>query len=191
MTDSEVTVQPGEISQRLRELIISGDLSKLTPPEFVSYYQEACRRIGVNWITKPFDFIRLNGKLVLYLNRGGADQLRKVHDISIEVSDPKVVDGMIYCHAKASLPNGRVDEDYGYVPFPKNSPPEVISNKYLHAVTKAKRRATLSVVGLGWLDETEIESIPARDKQDLPAFHEELKRQINGDPGTEDDRATE
>ena len=75
-------VEADEISQRLQQFIISGDLSKLEPSEFVRYYREACRRIGVNWITKPFDFLRLNGKLVLYLNKGGADQLRKVHKIS-------------------------------------------------------------------------------------------------------------
>jgi len=30
----------------------------------------------------------------------------------------------------------------------------------MKAVTKAKRRLTLSLCGLGWLDETEIETIP-------------------------------
>jgi hypothetical protein len=31
----------------------------------------------------------------------------------------------------------------------------------MKAITKAKRRVTLSICGLGWLDETEIESIPS------------------------------
>jgi hypothetical protein len=33
-------------------------------------------------------------------------------------------------------------------------------NALMKAVTKAKRRLTLSLVGLGWLDETEVETIP-------------------------------
>ena len=35
-----------------------------------------------------------------------------------------------------------------------------IQNAEMKAVTKAKRRLTLSLCGLGWLDETEIETIP-------------------------------
>ena len=33
---------------------------------------------------------------------------------------------------------------------------EVRANAILKAVTKAKRRATLSICGLGWLDESEV-----------------------------------
>ena len=35
-------------------------------------------------------------------------------------------------------------------------------NAKLKAITKAKRRVTLSICGLGFLDETEIETIPTR-----------------------------
>ncbi len=35
-------------------------------------------------------------------------------------------------------------------------------------MTKAKRRVTLSICGLGWLDETEVESIPASAKRPAP-----------------------
>jgi len=33
----------------------------------------------------------------------------------------------------------------------------------MKAVTKAKRRLTLSLCGLGWLDETEVETIPTAE----------------------------
>jgi hypothetical protein len=35
-----------------------------------------------------------------------------------------------------------------------------LANCYLKAITKAKRRVTLSLLGLGMLDETEVETIP-------------------------------
>jgi hypothetical protein len=39
----------------------------------------------------------------------------------------------------------------------------------MKATTKAKRRATLSICGLGWLDETEVETIPhARTGEPAP-----------------------
>jgi hypothetical protein len=41
---------------------------------------------------------------------------------------------------------------------------EIRANLILKAITKAKRRATLSICGLGFLDETEVEDIPAAAK---------------------------
>ena len=35
-----------------------------------------------------------------------------------------------------------------------------MANAQMKAVTKAKRRLTLSMCGLGWLDETEVQTIP-------------------------------
>jgi hypothetical protein len=37
---------------------------------------------------------------------------------------------------------------------------DALANALMKAETKAKRRVTLSLAGLGWLDETEIASIP-------------------------------
>jgi len=37
-----------------------------------------------------------------------------------------------------------------------------VANAIMKAITKAKRRVTLSICGLGMLDETEVESLPGR-----------------------------
>ena len=58
-----------------------------------------------------------------------------------------------------------LDEDWGSVPFPPSLKGDFRANMKMKAVTKAKRRATLSICGLGWLDETEIEDIPAGSKR--------------------------
>jgi hypothetical protein len=39
-------------------------------------------------------------------------------------------------------------------------PGDVLANALMKAETKAKRRVTLSLAGLGWLDETELDTIP-------------------------------
>jgi hypothetical protein len=43
--------------------------------------------------------------------------------------------------------------------YGKLLPPEELANAFMKAETKAKRRVTLSICGLGFLDESEIESI--------------------------------
>ena len=46
-------------------VLLGGDLSKLTAAQRVSYYKSVCESLGVNYLTKPFDYIQLNGKLTL------------------------------------------------------------------------------------------------------------------------------
>jgi hypothetical protein len=58
-------------------------------------------------------------------------------------------------HARAKDKSGRDDEDFGVVAF-KGGGGEFMANAMMKAVTKAKRRVTLSISGLGFLDETEV-----------------------------------
>jgi hypothetical protein len=145
-------------------LIIQGDLSGLTPDQRVIYYNRVCESIGVNPLTQPFQYLKLQGKLILYATRACADQLRKLHGIDIEIVSQDINDGLLTVHARAKDRDGRVDEDLGVVPFPDTLRGEVRANTILRAVTKAKRRVTLSISGLGYLDETEAESIPGAEK---------------------------
>ena len=118
-------------------------------------------------MTQPFQYIRLNGTLKLYATKGCADQLRKVHGISIEILQNEIVDGMIMVHARATTPDGRTDEDIAVVPMRKGMDGV---NDRMKAITKAKRRLPLSICGLGLLDESELETIPssAISRVDLP-----------------------
>jgi hypothetical protein len=156
-----------EIAQSdiMESVIAKGDLSKLTAEERVRYYNETCRSMGLNPLTQPFSYITLNGKLTLYATRSCADQLRKVNGVSLEIVSRTIVDDVLTVHVRARLPDGRVDEDIGSVSFPSTLRGEARANAELKGVTKAKRRATLSICGLGWLDETEIADIPARAKR--------------------------
>lgn len=152
----------------MESVLIKGDLAKLTPEERVRYYNEVCRSLGLNPLTQPFAYITLNGKLQLYALRACADQLRKVNSVSLEIVSRDVADDVLTVHVRAKLPDGRSDEDLGSVFFPSTLKGEARANAELKAVTKAKRRATLSVCGLGWLDETEVQDIPAHAKRPTP-----------------------
>lgn len=152
----------------MESVIAKGDLAKLTPDERVRYYNEVCRSMGLNPLTQPFSYITLNGKLTLYATRACADQLRKVNGVSLEIISREVVDDILTVHVRAKLPDGRIDEDLGSVSFPSTLKGEARANAELKGITKAKRRATLSICGLGWLDETEIQDIPASAKRPAP-----------------------
>jgi hypothetical protein len=157
----------------MESVIIKGDLAKLTADERVRYYGEVCRSLGLNPLTKPFEFITLNGKLVLYALRACADQLRKINGISLEIVSRDLTDGILTIHVRAKTPDGRTDEDLGSVPFPDTLKGDARANAELKCVTKAKRRATLSICGLGFLDETEVADIPARAKRPVETFDSE------------------
>lgn len=142
----------------IESVVIGGDLSKLTPEQRVRYYNQVCRSLGLNPLTKPFDYINLNGKLTLYARKDAADQLRQINGISIEKPDIQFQDDWIIVTVAASNAQGRKDSDVGVVN--KKDMRGDFGNALMKAVTKAKRRVTLSICGLGMLDETEVETIP-------------------------------
>jgi hypothetical protein len=133
--------------------LFKGDLSKLTEQQKLEYHDAVCKMVGLNPLTKPFDYLYLNGKLVLYPNKSCAEQLRKIHGISLEIiSQDLSADGLYTVHARAKDDTGRTDEDVGVVTLGQLRGGEAVANLILKAVTKAKRRVTLSICGLGFLD---------------------------------------
>ncbi len=145
-------------AQLLEQVVVQGDLSKLTPEQRVMYYRNVCESLGLNPYTKPFDYIVLNGRLTLYAKRDCTDQLRRLHKISIDITSREKIDDLYIVTARASMPDGRTDESVGTVSL-AGLKGDAVANGVMKAETKAKRRVTLSIVGLGWLDESEVSSI--------------------------------
>ncbi|MCL6563292.1 MAG: hypothetical protein K6U87_09825 [Firmicutes bacterium] len=147
----------------IEQVVVQGDLEKLSPAQRVQYYRAVCQSLGLNPLTKPFDYLRLNGKLVLYANRTCTDQLRANQRISIRIVSREVIDDVYVVTASGTTPDGRTDEATGAVAI-AGLKGEARANAYMKAETKAKRRLTLSMVGLGWLDETEVDTIPGAQR---------------------------
>ena len=143
------------------QLILQGDLSKLSANDKVRYYNGYCERMGLDPYTKPFDLLRLNGKEILYCTRSGTQQLNKLHKVSHTITsrDTNAEAGVYIVTSKASLPDGRCTESIGAVNI-AGLKGEAYANAIMKAETKAKRRATLDLLGLGVIDESEAESIP-------------------------------
>jgi len=146
-------------AETVARVILDGDLSKLTASQKTSYYRAVCESVGLNPLTQPFAYIPLNGGLKLYALKGATDQLRQVHKIAIVIAAREVIEDTYVVTARASMPDGRTDESIGAVPI-ANLKGESRANAMMKAETKAKRRVTLSICGLGMLDESEVESIP-------------------------------
>lgn len=186
----------------LEQVIVKGDLALLSEADRVLYYKRVCESAGLNPLTKPFEYIRLNDKLVLYALKGATDQLRQIHGISIQIVSREKMDGVYVVTARATNTEGRQDESIGAVALEKENGQwkqassgrrflekdgtvsplkgEELSNAIMKGETKAKRRVTLSICGLGMLDETEIESIPEAAKGMAATGGEMTAKQVFG-----------
>lgn len=151
-------IEKVDVNQVMEKVLIAGDLQKMEPRERINYYLKTCESLGLNPMTKPFDLITLGGKMILYPNRSGTDQLRKIGNVSLKIVDRKMQDGVYIVTAMAQMPSGRTDESTGVVAF-GNLKGDALANALMKCETKAKRRVTLSIMGLGWVDESEATTI--------------------------------
>jgi len=154
-------------SNTLEKVLIQGDLSPLSESDRIVYYSRVCKSLGLNPLTQPFAYIRLQGKLKLYALREATEQLRQLHSVSVKIVSRELVDDIYVVTARATLPDGRCDESIGAV-FLGQSQGELRANLLMKAESKAKRRVTLSICGLAMLDELEVETIPDAVKTQVP-----------------------
>jgi len=156
-----VTENPANTAALVASLVLNGDISGLDPSQKAVYYVQRCRQLGLDPASKPFQVLKLNGKEILYTDKGAADQLAKLHHVTRRITDgPRVHKigsrEMLYCVCEASTPDGRSEMDVATLPIGD------LDNALMKLVTKAKRRATLAILGLGCLDESELSTIPDR-----------------------------
>lgn len=168
------------VSNKIEQVLLGGDMSGLTVDERLEYYNATCKSLGLNPLTRPFEYIVFRpgadgddspasdtraGKMVLYARADCTAQLRKIHGIGVSKLE-KVREGEYY-YVTASVVDkyGKPDIGTGVV-WLKNRKTKAdltgvdLANAMMRAETKAKRRATLSCAGLGMMDESEIEDLP-------------------------------
>jgi hypothetical protein len=147
-------------AQIIEGVLLNGDLGKLSPEQRVTYYRRVCASLNLNPFTKPFDYINLNGKLTLYAKKDCTDQIRNNNGVSITKLEREKIDEIYTVTAYAQDKTGRTDSSIGAVSV-KGLQGDAMANAIMKAETKAKRRVTLSICGLGIMDETEVETTPA------------------------------
>jgi hypothetical protein len=164
---ADIQLDQQTTNRMVESLVLRGDISALNPEERARYYVQLCTSLGLTPASQPFAILRLNGKEICYPTRGATDQLAAIHRLTREIVDgPRLIDlggtKLIYAVCRATHPNGRSETAVATVKFAD------FENALMKCETKAKRRATLSILGLGMLDETEIEAIPASAKSPAP-----------------------
>ena len=159
---SERSIAPREAASQadlIEQVLTAGDLSRLGPEQRASYYVKVCESLGLNPLTRPFEYLSIQGKLTLYARKDATDQLRRLHRISTEIVAREPRDDLFIVTARATTEDGRRDEAVGAVPI-AGLKGEALAAAIMKAETKAKRRVTLSIVGLGWTDESELGAVP-------------------------------
>lgn len=175
----------------IEKIVTKGDLSGLTQEQKLAYLIYTCNKLNLDPAAQPFNLISFRQgnltKEVLYCTKAGAEQLTKNNNVSHAILEEKEHNGIYIVKARASLPDGRFVEDMGIVDISKGfsgTPPNntELANLMLKAVTKAKRRATLSLLGLGMMDETETETLPEAKVIDIsPKKIEPSPKETNGE----------
>ena len=142
----------------MESLVIDGDLSRLTSGQRLQVYKARCDAAGLDPRTGPFEYIRLNGRLVLYARKAATDQLSAIHKAQCKILSRETVDDIHTVIVNVTLADGRSMDDAGCVPV-KGLAGDALANAMLKAISKARRRATLSICGLGMMDESELDTV--------------------------------
>lgn len=170
------------------QALIGGDLAALSNEQRMSFYLRTCESVGLNPLTKPFEYLRLQGKTILYTKKDATEQLRKIHGVSLSLERIDVP-GCVAFRATAVDKAGRKDEEVGAVAC-DNLKGDALANAVMKASTKAKRRVTLSICGLGFLDESEIDTVkgakPVRVTEDGEILADEPSAPRLPEPSLED-----
>jgi len=162
----------------MEAVIAKGDLAQLTPNERGKYYVRVCESLELNPMSRPFIYVTLNGRLTLYPTEVCAAQLRSKYGVSIvSMTTEEREDGIYIATVKVVDKDGRTDTSIGAVNI-AGLRGEALANAMMKAETKAKRRVSLSLCGLGHQDETDdpaaASSVPPSPPQNRPRLADQL-----------------
>ena len=146
-------------SELISNLVLNGDISKMSNEMKVEYYNKLCHSLNLNPVTKPFQIISFQGKTILYATKDCTEQLRKINKVSIVELNQDIKEGLCISKCKVQDKDNRYDIATGVVVLPSDAIGK--ANGIMKCETKAKRRATLSICGLGILEESELDTMPA------------------------------
>ena len=153
-------------SELISNLVLNGDISKMSNEMKVQYYNQLCHSLNLNPVTKPFQIIAFQGKTILYATKDCTEQLRKINKVSIVELNQDLKEGLCISKCKVQDKDNRYDIATGVVDIAGLKGGD-LANAIMKSETKAKRRATLSICGLGILDESELDTMPTYTTSDI------------------------
>ncbi len=154
--NSQLAVKQQTNGEILEKVMLGTDLSSLSPVEKVTHIKNICESLGLNPVTTPIKLMKFQGKEIPYFAKEATEQLRVLRKISIKITENKIIDDLYIVVAEAHTPDGRIDSSTGAISI-SGLKGEAKANAIMKAETKAKRRVTLSICGLGFNDESEMD----------------------------------
>ena len=154
------TQNPPRVSSSLA--LMRHDLRGLTKEEIAELVTDMAIRMGVDPSLAPIDIIPTReGKLVPYVNARGAAELRKRHGISVtDLETKKDGPDVVVLIAHVRDLDGKTETGVGACEY-DSARPATIARAWMVAETRAKRRATMSAVGI--FLEAESDEVEASD----------------------------
>ena len=184
--ETTLSTLPRVSTEDIEQALTIGDLAKMPPEVRIRYYCATCASAGLNPMTQPFTPMKNQaGQVVLYANKEAAEQLRKRDRISIRILSREKDDGLYIVTVAASTPDGRCEESQGIIEI-TNLKGTALANAMMKCETKAKRRVTMALCGLGFPMDDEYGGrpvafdlrtgeIPLDDVEDNPPSLEQAK----------------
>ena len=191
-TKMGVTDFPATIDAATKHAILNGgDLSALSAAQRDAYCEARAKDLGLNPIGGPIQCMlttyqeqnpvtnkwEKKHKLIAYATKSATDQLRTIHGVKIVRADVNLTADMATVTVEGVLPDGRNDVEVGAVALADSAgtplSPSLRANAVMRAMTKAKRRLTLSIIGAGLTDESELDTLTdaAPRPEPAPARH--------------------
>ena len=147
---SHYTYVPHIDPSAIEKALAVGDVSKMDAATRVQFYRALCASCGLNVLTRPFILLKTqSGELHWYCTVAACEQLRKLHRVSTKILSREFLDAELYAvMVEVSTPDGRREEAQAVVAMGNLKGVER-ANALMRCESKAKRRATLAICGLG------------------------------------------
>jgi len=140
-------------------IIATNDLGKLTPRQRVGLVVAICEQLKLNALSRPFELLLLDGKVVLYPTKSCTEQLGRLHQISIKKVRQANVGDLHVVEVEGHRPNGQTSFASKYVSLRDGRGNPLVGQKladaFAKAETGAKRRLVLSMVGLAGIPDAD------------------------------------
>lgn len=170
---------------------MSGDWNGVSDADRMRFLKHMCDALSIPLVLNPFKFISMKGKTVLYSTAEAAFSLARKNKMTVKVTEERFdkESQILTVKVTATHPKGEQSDDVGKIYLGGLSGQDR-ANAEMKAVTKAKRRAIFSALGLSVMDEDEIKHLRNLDHNETPQQHNELEDipQVEEVKGTDEDQ---
>jgi len=158
---------------------MAGNWDKVSEDDRMRFIKHMCDSLEIPLVLNPFRFISMRGKTVLYATAEAAFSLARKNKLTIQIMEEHYdTDSMIKTvRVRATFPNGQFTDDVGKL-FMGGITSQDRANAEMKCITKAKRRAILSSLGLSILeDDSPVDGLQGNAVKELVKTPDETEIQ--------------